>query len=69
MAKLAWQRPSTTGFRRISSPDPNKPVPYIPTISLNTRILNTYMTEDQRFAASRRPDVLVYKTERPWIMM
>jgi hypothetical protein len=40
--------------------DPNKPVPYVP--SLNTRVLNTYMTEDQRFAATR-PDVLVYRSE------
>src|SRR5262249_17811292 len=29
--------------------------------ALATRVLNSYMTEDQRFAAAR-PDVLVYKT-------
>ena len=40
--------------------DPNKPVPYIG--ALATRVLNSYMTEDQRFAAAR-PDVLVYKTD------
>jgi putative CocE/NonD family hydrolase len=56
---LAWQRPSATAFEEYVS-DPNKPVPYIPTISLN--MSNTYMTEDQRFASSRT-DVLVYKTE------
>jgi putative CocE/NonD family hydrolase len=55
---LAWQRPATAGFEEYVS-DPNKPVPYVPTISLN--MSNTYMTEDQRFAASRT-DVLVYKT-------
>jgi uncharacterized protein len=57
--KLAWTQPSTTAFDEYLS-DPNKPVPYID--SLNTSILNSYMTEDQRFAATR-PDVLVYKSE------
>ena len=41
--------------------DPNKPVPYLGRV-IPTAVLNTYMTEDQRFA-SMRPDVLVYKTE------
>ena len=40
--------------------DPNKPVPYIGRVTMG--VLNTYMTEDQRFAAAR-PDVLVYKTD------
>lgn len=40
--------------------DPNKPVPYIAHVSFAVR--PDYMTEDQRFAATR-PDVLVYKTE------
>jgi hypothetical protein len=44
--------------RRLS--DPNKPVPYVDRIV--QRILNSYMTEDQRFAAMR-PDVLVFQTE------
>src|ERR1019366_3293906 len=37
-----------------------KPVPYVGRVLMG--VLNTYMTEDQRFAATR-PDVLVYKTE------
>jgi uncharacterized protein len=41
--------------------DPNKPVPYIPTIS-NGRGMVGYMVEDQRFA-STRTDVLTYETE------
>ena len=57
--KLAWQQPGQAAFDEYLA-DPNKPVPYVG--SLNTRILNTYMTEDQRFAATR-PDVLVYKSE------
>jgi uncharacterized protein len=57
--KLAWTQPSAAAFDEYLS-DPNKPVPYID--SLNTGILNSYMTEDQRFAATR-PDVLVYKSE------
>jgi putative CocE/NonD family hydrolase len=56
--RLAWQQPVESGIDEYLS-DPNKPVPYIG--SLATRVLNTYMTEDQRFAAGR-PDVLVYQT-------
>jgi len=40
--------------------DPAKPVPYTPEISTGWH--SEYMTEDQRFAASR-PDVLVYRSE------
>jgi uncharacterized protein len=40
--------------------DPNRPVPYLAHVSLAVR--GDYMTEDQRFAATR-PDVLVFKTE------
>ncbi len=40
--------------------DPNKPVPYLGPVSTGVRF--DYMTEDQRFAATR-PDVLVYRTE------
>ena len=57
--QLSWQRPSDSGFDEYLS-DPSKPVPYISEIFQG--ILNTYMTEDQRFA-STRPDVEVYKTE------
>ncbi len=56
--KLSWTEPKATAVDEYLS-DPNKPVPYID--ALNTGILNSYMTEDQRFAATR-PDVLVYKT-------
>ena len=41
--------------------DPNKPVPYVSMVNMG--MINTYMTEDQRFA-STRTDVLVYKSER-----
>ena len=57
--KLSWQQPATAGFDEYLS-DPNKPVPYIGLVAQG--VLNSYMTEDQRFAATR-PDVLVYKTE------
>jgi putative CocE/NonD family hydrolase len=57
--KLAWSRPVDAGFEEYLS-DPYKPVPYVDHIA--QRILNTYMTEDQRFAATR-PDVLVFQTE------
>jgi putative CocE/NonD family hydrolase len=39
--------------------DPNRPVPYVP--NPGPRMRRDYMTEDQRFAASRS-DVLVYRT-------
>jgi hypothetical protein len=39
--------------------DPRKPVPYTEDIAFE--MTKEYMTDDQRFA-SRRPDVLVYKT-------
>ncbi len=57
--KLVWSRPAEPGFEEYLS-DPNKPVPYVGRIVQG--VLNTYMTEDQRFAAMR-PDVLVFKTE------
>ena len=40
--------------------DPNKPVPYLGYVAMG--MTRDYMTEDQRFAASRT-DVLVYETE------
>jgi len=39
--------------------DPNRPVPYLSYVNMGMR--GDYMTEDQRFAATR-PDVLVYVT-------
>jgi putative CocE/NonD family hydrolase len=39
--------------------DPNRPVPYVNTLS--TGMKRDYMTDDQRFAATR-PDVLTYET-------
>lgn len=57
--RLSWQPPAESGVDEYLS-DPNKPVPYIGFLA--SGVLNTYMTEDQRFAAAR-PDVLVYKTE------
>lgn len=58
---LAWQPPAAagTGFDAFVS-DPAKPVPY--TADIATGWHAAYMTEDQRFA-SRRPDVLVYRSE------
>ncbi|HYK90590.1 MAG TPA: CocE/NonD family hydrolase [Acidobacteriota bacterium] len=56
---LAWQQPTQSGFDEFLS-DPDKPVPYIGRVTLG--VLSTYMTEDQRFAATR-PDVLVYRTD------
>ena len=40
--------------------DPNKPVPFMSGISIG--MTSDYMTEDQRFAATR-PDVLVYESD------
>ena len=57
--KLVWQAPAVQNFDEYLS-DPNRPVPYVSAVSLAVR--NDYMTEDQRFAATR-PDVLVYRTE------
>ncbi|HTS78438.1 MAG TPA: CocE/NonD family hydrolase [Bryobacteraceae bacterium] len=55
---LSWDAPARSGFDEYLS-DPNKPVPYIGFVA--NGVLNSYMTEDQRFAAER-PDVLVYET-------
>jgi uncharacterized protein len=57
---LGWIAPTSgEGFDEYVS-DPAHPVPYIANIS--TRMTPAYMTDDQRFAATR-PDVLVYQTE------
>ncbi|MCU1257620.1 MAG: peptidase [Bryobacterales bacterium] len=57
--KLATAQPAASAYDEYLS-DPNKPVPYIGHVLMGMRF--DYMTEDQRFAATR-PDVLVYKTD------
>ena len=57
--KLAFEPPPDAGFDEFRS-DPAHPVPYSNKVGIRTP--NTYMVEDQRFAA-RRPDVLVYQTD------
>lgn len=62
--KLNWEKPSNKKilFDEYLS-DPNKPVPYTAKFYDSKQMyFRTYMSEDQRFAASR-PDVLVYETE------
>ncbi|MEG8990750.1 CocE/NonD family hydrolase [Ignavibacteria bacterium 4148-Me] len=62
--KLSQEKPSNKKilFDEFIS-DPNKPVPYTAKFYDSKQMyLRTYMSEDQRFAASR-PDVLVYETE------
>ena len=56
--ELSWAQPEKAAYDEYLA-DPNKPVPYIAHIVMGMRA--DYMTEDQRFAATR-PDVLVYKT-------
>ncbi len=55
---LSFEMPKTEGVDEYVS-DPLKPVPYTQKITLNYP--RDFMTEDQRFAATR-PDVLVYAT-------
>lgn len=50
---------SAPGFDEYTT-DPMKPAPYIEEVAVG--MTRQYMTDDQRFA-SRRPDVLTYKTE------
>jgi len=57
--KASWQATADKGYDEYVS-DPAKPVPYIGHVLMGMRY--DYMTEDQRFAATRT-DVLVYKTE------
>ncbi len=59
--KLAFAAPKTTAmaFDEYIS-DPNKPVPFINQTAIG--MTQEYMTDDQRFAATR-PDVLVYQTD------
>jgi uncharacterized protein len=58
---LAEAAPTASGDRAADEyvSDPHRPVPYVP--SPGTGMRRDYMTEDQRFAATR-PDVLVYQT-------
>lgn len=67
---LGWSKPSSplssgvgegpgVRFTQYTS-DPNKPVPYTEDVHLSRT--REYMTDDQRFA-SRRPDVIVFKTD------
>ena len=58
--KLSAEKPaSNNNFSEYTS-DPAKPVPYEENVHFNRT--RTYMSNDQRFAASR-PDVLVFKTD------
>jgi uncharacterized protein len=57
--KLSPRQPAAAGFEEYLA-DPMKPVPYIGFVA--NGVLNSYMTEDQRFAAAR-PDVVVFRTE------
>ncbi len=56
---LSFELPKTAGGFDEYISDPSKPVPYTQKITLNYP--RDFMTEDQRFAATR-PDVLVYQT-------
>jgi putative CocE/NonD family hydrolase len=60
--RLSNQLPSEEGQAAFDEyiSDPNKPVPYLGYVVMG--MTRDYMTEDQRFAASRT-DVLVYETE------
>jgi len=60
--KLSFDPPSEAGSQIFDEyiSDPNKPVPYLGYTAMG--MTRDYMTEDQRFAATR-PDVLVYETE------
>ena len=56
---LTMERPARESLDEYVS-DPARPVPYVASLAFGMR--GDYMTEDQRFAATR-PDVLVYKSE------
>jgi putative CocE/NonD family hydrolase len=59
--RLATEAPAEAGeaFDEYRS-DPSRPVPYVGHVQMGMQ--GDYMTEDQRFAATR-PDVLVFQTE------
>jgi putative CocE/NonD family hydrolase len=56
--KLSLDAAPASGFEEYIA-DPNRPVPYLAHVTM--AVPSSYMTEDQRFAATR-PDVLVFKT-------
>ncbi len=58
--KLSWNAPASGAAYDEYVSDPDKPVPYINAIT--TGMAASYMTGDQRFAATRT-DVLTYQTE------
>jgi putative CocE/NonD family hydrolase len=58
--KLAWEKPSAKNNFSEYVSDPAHPVPY--TEDVHFTRTRDYMTDDQRFA-SRRPDVLTFKTD------
>jgi putative CocE/NonD family hydrolase len=58
---LRYEAPPVGGEGDSFVSDPARPVPF--TRRITARMPAEYMTEDQRFAA-RRPDVLVYQTDR-----
>lgn len=58
--KLSFTKPSAAGTFSEYVSDPAKPVPYAEGVKANRT--REYMTDDQRFAASR-PDVLVFETD------
>jgi putative CocE/NonD family hydrolase len=57
---LSFNKPTNTNSFSKYTSDPNKPVPYTEDVHLGRT--REYMIDDQRFA-SRRPDVLTFKTE------
>jgi putative CocE/NonD family hydrolase len=59
--RIAAGAPAPAGARTFDEyvSDPNRPVPYVGYVA--SGMTSDYMTEDQRFAATR-PDVLVYST-------
>ncbi len=59
--KLSFESPGEKEGADEYVSDPARPVPFVNYIS--TAVPQRYMVDDQRFAA-RRPDVLVYETER-----
>ncbi len=58
--KLTSTKPAAANSFSDYTSDPAKPVPYQEDVHFNRS--RTYMSDDQRFA-SRRPDVLVFKTD------
>jgi putative CocE/NonD family hydrolase len=58
--KLSWDAPASRASFDEYISDPAKPVPFYDYIAQG--MTREYMTDDQRFAATR-PDVLVYQTE------